>query len=134
MGNLDAQNTSPSASRLVVVVDDDPSIVEGLALVLEGWGYDVLTARSLDELAGGLPAATSKPALVLADHFLPGGTGADAVEMVRRHSGDSVPAIILTGDTTPERQAEATAAGYRLMHKPVLPAPLRTAIEELIRG
>lgn len=134
MGQQDTQNTSQSATPLVVVVDDDPSIVEGLALVLEGWGYDVLTARSLDELASGLPAATAKPALVLADHFLPGGTGADAVAMVRRHCGATVPAIILTGDTTPERQAEATAAGYRLMHKPVLPAPLRTAIEELIRG
>lgn len=134
MGHQDAQNTSQPASPLVVVVDDDPSIVEGLALVLEGWGYDVLTARSLDELAAGLPATTARPALVLADHFLPGGTGADAVEMVRRHSAANVPAIILTGDTTPERQAEATAAGYRLMHKPVLPAPLRTAIEELIRG
>ncbi|HEY0838387.1 MAG TPA: response regulator [Azospirillum sp.] len=134
MGHQDAQTPPLSANPLVVVVDDDPSIVDGLALVLEGWGYDVLTARSLEELAAGLKTQAAVPALVLADHFLPGGTGADAVEMVRRHCGATVPAIILTGDTTPERQAEATAAGYRLMHKPVLPAPLRTAIDELIRG
>jgi len=123
------------ASRLIVVVDDDRSIVEGLALLLEGWGYDVLTALSLDELTQNLPKATGRPGLVLADHFLPaGGTGAQAVEMVRKHVGAPVPALILTGDTTPERQAEAAALGCRLLHKPVQIAPLKDMVDGLMKG
>ena len=122
-------------SRLIVVVDDDPSIVEGLVLLLEGWGYDVLTALSLEELARRLPQAAGRPGLVLTDHFLPaGGTGAQAVDLVRRHVGLPVPAIILTGDTTPERQAEAAALGCRLLHKPVQIAPLKSAVDGVMAG
>ncbi|WP_209772120.1 response regulator [Azospirillum rugosum] len=125
----------PGASRLIVVVDDDRSIVEGLALLLEGWGYEVLTALSLAELAQRLPQATGRPGLVLADHFLPaGGTGAQAVEMVRNHVGAPVPALILTGDTTPERQAEAAALGCRLLHKPVQIGPLKEMVDGLMTG
>lgn len=122
-------------SRLIVVVDDDRSIVEGLGLLLEGWGYEVLAALSLDELARNLPTATGRPGLVLADHFLPaGGTGAQAVEMVRKHVGAPVPALILTGDTTPERQAEAAALGCRLLHKPVQIGPLKDTVDSLMAG
>ncbi|WP_029010939.1 response regulator [Azospirillum halopraeferens] len=122
-----------AAGRLIVVVDDDPSIVEGLGMILETWGYDVLTAQSAEELSGSLGTLTEPPALVLADHFLPGGhTGADVVAMVRRHCNATVPAIVLTGDTTPERRAEADAAGCRLLHKPVLPNALKAAVEDLI--
>ena len=123
------------ASRLVIVVDDDRSIVEGLALLLEAWGYDVLTALSLSELAQRLPQAPGRPGLVLADHFLPaGGTGAQAVEMVRAHVGGPVPALILTGDTMPERQAEAAALGCRLLHKPVQIGPLKDMVDTLMSG
>lgn len=123
------------ASRLVIVVDDDRSIVEGLALLLEAWGYDVLTALSLNELAQRLPQAPGRPGLVLADHFLPaGGTGAQAVEMVRAHVGAPVPALILTGDTMPERQAEAAALGCRLLHKPVQIGPLKDMVDTLMSG
>jgi len=126
---------SDAQSRLIVVVDDDPSIVEGLAMVLEAWDFEVLTALTVDELGRRLPGLSGQPGLVLADHFLPGNrTGAEAVELVRAHTGRPVPAIILTGDTTPERQAEAAAAGYRLLHKPVQVPALRAAVEELFKS
>ena len=126
---------SEAQSRLIVVVDDDPAIAEGLAMVLEAWDFEVLTALTVDDLARRLPELSGSPGLVLADHFLPGNrTGAEAVELVRGHVGRPVPAIILTGDTTPERQAEAAAAGYRLLHKPVQVPALRAAVEELFRN
>ena len=126
---------SSAQGRLIVVVDDDPSIVEGLGMVLEAWDFQVLTALTVDDLRGRLSTLTASPGLVLADHFLPGTrTGAEAVELVRTHCGRPVPAIILTGDTTPERQAEAASAGYRLLHKPVQMPALRAAVEELFKN
>lgn len=122
-------------SPLVVVVDDDASIVEGLSILLESWGYSVLRSLTLNELAKRLTGATGQAGLVIADHFLPaGGTGLQAVEMVRRHAGTEVPAIILTGDTAPDRRAEAEAMRCRLLHKPVQVGPLRDAVDSLIRG
>jgi CheY-like chemotaxis protein len=138
-GGDDAENSgsdgsASNTSRLIIVVDDDPFIVEGLALLLEGWGYTVLTALSIEELSRRLPEVKGPPGLILADHFLPqGGSGAQAVELVRRHTGAPVPAIILTGDTAPERQAEAAALGCGLLHKPVQVAPLRAAVDALMR-
>ncbi|MBP2232355.1 CheY-like chemotaxis protein [Azospirillum agricola] len=119
---------------MVVVVDDDRAIVEGLSLLLDGWGYEVLAALSFDALEHALPGLHRPPGLIIADHFLPAGrTGAEAVERLREFTGIQVPAIILTGDTTPERQDEARQHRCTLLHKPVQVAPLRDAVERLAR-
>lgn len=119
---------------LIVVVDDDRSIVEGLSLLLDSWGYEVVTALSLAALEQALPGLPRAPSLIIADHFLPAGrTGAEAVERLRAFAGQPVSAIILTGDTTPERQEDAKALGCLLLHKPVQVAPLREAVETLTR-
>ncbi len=54
------------------------------------------------------------------------------MERLRQFAGHPVPAIILTGDTTQERQHEARSLGCLLLHKPVQVAPLRAAVERLI--
>lgn len=123
-----------TAAVLIVVVDDEPSILEGLELLLDGWGYGVLTALGLAQLRERLPALSAVPRLVLADHQLSTDeTGAQVVELVRAHAGSAIPAIMLTGDTTPEREAEALALGCQLLHKPVQVAALREAVEALLR-
>jgi two-component system, sensor histidine kinase len=38
--------------------------------------------------------------------------------------GNDVPAIIISGDTAPERLREAHSSGFHLLHKPVRPAKL----------
>lgn len=130
----DRRATATGETPLIVVVDDDASIVEGLCILLESWGFSVLRSLTLDELGKRLPNAAGRAGLVIADHFLPaGGTGLEAVEMVRRHAGTEVPAIILTGDTTPERRAEAEAMHCRLLHKPIQVGPLREAVESLVQ-
>ncbi len=134
-GNDGTMNEDPGRTALpplIVVVDDDRSIVEGLALLLDGWGYEVVTALNLAALQERLPTLNRAPGLIVADHFLPAGrTGAEAVELLRQFAGQPIPAIILTGDTTPERQDEAQSLGCLLLHKPVQVAPLREAVEQL---
>lgn len=121
-----------TAKPLIIVVDDDRAIVEGLALLLDGWGYEVVTALNFAALEQSLPSLHRVPNLIIADHFLPANrTGAEAVERLRQFAGAHVPAIILTGDTTPERRDEAQLLDCRLLHKPVQVAPLRSAVEGL---
>ena len=107
-----SQATKPESIRpLILVVDDDRSIVEGLAILLDGWGYEVvkaLSAAALEAQLGGLGRA---PNLIIADHYLPAGrTGREVVERVRAETGQQIPAIILTGDSTPERRDEGSMA------------------------
>jgi PAS domain S-box-containing protein len=116
----------------ILVVDDDAMIRQGMAQILEDWGYEVLLAADANEAVGQVSENGRCPNAILADYRLPGGrTGIDAAREVHRACGREIPAIIITGDTAPDRIAEAKASGFRLMHKPVQPDHLRRMIEAL---
>ena len=114
------------AKGRVLVIDDEAIILMGLKAILEGWGYDVLTAKSGDQALERLRADGRCPQIVLADYQLQQGrTGPEAVVAVQTMMGRTVPGIILTGDTSTERQEEAERRGFRILHKPVFPNDLR---------
>ena len=70
------------------------------------------------------------PDLIIADYQLRDGeVGPEVVAAVRRHFGRDIPAILVTGSATPERQEEAKDLGHHLLLKPVMPAKLRTLIQ-----
>lgn len=56
------------------------------------------------------------------------------IEILRRHSGKDAPAVVITGDTAPDRLREAQASGYPLLHKPVQPTKLRQTLRNLAVG
>ena len=119
---------------LVLVVDDEALVRMGMQAMIEGWGYGVLTAGSLAEALHVL-GDEHRPEVILADYRLRGGeTGVDVIRAVHAQLGARVPAAIVTGDTAPERLAEAQAGGYRLLHKPVAAAELRKAVADLLES
>lgn len=124
------------ASAAIVVIDDEPDVLDSTRLLLESWGHTVLSGTSADDVVARLAELGREPDLVLADYRLRNGdTGGQAVARVESQLEGRVPAIILTGDTAPERLQQAKALGYGLLHKPVQPEALRTAIDEaLARG
>ncbi len=119
----------------IMVLDDEPAILDGLTMVLEGWDCEVLAFDSLDSLQEGLDSGglDAPPDVVVADYRLGDGvTGVDAVARIRDHFDAPVPALLLTGDTAPQRLREADASGLPLLHKPVKPEVLRAAIADLL--
>ncbi|MBI5164094.1 MAG: PAS domain S-box protein, partial [Magnetospirillum sp.] len=117
----------------VVLIDDDPTVLRGLTLVLKGWGYDVLAAASEEEAMVKLAGTRNRPSLILADYRLrEGHTGTEAVAHIRDHFHFDIPSIIITGDTAPERLREAEASGLAILHKPIRPPVLREALRESI--
>jgi CheY-like chemotaxis protein/anti-sigma regulatory factor (Ser/Thr protein kinase) len=133
-----APTPSPAGNELagacLVVIDDDPSILEGMRSLLEPWGCRVLTASSAVE-ASQVLASARPPDAILADYQLAdGGTGVRAVAAVRAAMGREIPAVLITGDTAPDRIQEARAAGLLLLTKPVAPVRLRAALVHLLRG
>jgi CheY-like chemotaxis protein len=75
------------------------------------------------------------PDVIVADYRLGDlETGVEAVTLVRGHFNHPVPALLLTGDTAPQRLREADASGLPLLHKPVKPEILRGAIADLLAG
>ncbi len=61
-------------------------------------------------------------------------SGLEAVAVLQKNLRRYVPTLIITGDTDPEHLREAEASGYPLLHKPVQPAKLRSAVRHLIRA
>ena len=69
------------------------------------------------------------PRLIISDYRLRGEeTGHKVIERLRHEYNEDIPAILITGDTAPERLREAAAGGHALLHKPVQPQQLRQAM------
>ncbi len=110
----------PSADGLVLVVDDEALVLHGLQQMLESLGWRVLAASSGEEAVQLVSAAKRTPDVIVADYRLRGNeTGVKVIHQVCGARAASVPAIVLTGDTGPERIAECRRSGFHLLHKPV---------------
>ncbi len=125
--------SAPPAGGLVLVLDDDPEIGLAMRLLLSGWGFEVLTACSLAELLKQVADVRTCPVALISDYGL--GTpenGLQAIVTLREEFNAEIPAILITGNTTPERLRETAAAGHQLLHKPVAPDRLRQALTTLL--
>ena len=115
----------------VLVIDDEQDVRTAMTILLEDWGYTVITAGSLDE---ALARTDRAPDVIIADYRLRDEhTGADAIRGVASHFGREVPALIVTGDTDPTRIGQAKQSGYAFLHKPVAPAKLRAFLRMAVR-
>ncbi|NUB05104.1 response regulator [Azospirillum sp. Vi22] len=114
--------------RRVLVIDDDPVVLDSIRQYLERHRFDVFAAADR-EAALMLILPQRPPHLVIADYRLVGEeTGADVIRYLRTAFGIAVPGIILTGDTSPERIREASRSGFSLLHKPITPQDLAVAV------
>jgi signal transduction histidine kinase/CheY-like chemotaxis protein len=121
------------ARGLIVVVDDEQAIRQATASLLTGWGFHVVAAASGDEAVARLSAGSAPPDLIICDYRLRGEeNGLGAIERLRSEYNQSIPAMLITGDTAPDRLAEAQASGLLLLHKPVSNSKLRAAIVNLV--
>jgi len=121
------------APGLVLVIDDDADIRMGMRALLAAWGHEVIDAASLEELLPRLARVREAPQLIISDHRLRGeATGGGVVERLRQEFNDDTPAIIVTGDTAPERLREVAASGHLLLHKPVSPERLREGLAQVL--
>ncbi|NUB07230.1 response regulator [Azospirillum sp. Vi22] len=116
------------AGARVLVVEDDPIVRDGLCAMIRQWGHEVFPAASFGEAVEALRRHPD-PDVIVADYRLgEGHTGTETIREVRRRSKRPIPGILVTGDTAPERLAEAEAGKFSILHKPVLADDLRRAI------
>lgn len=111
----------------VLVIDDDAAVREGMTHLLEDWNCEY---RVVEGIAEALNAVTLwQPQLIISDYRLrESQTGAQAIKRIREVTGEVAPALLITGDTAPERLREAHESGIPLLHKPVSPYQLYRTI------
>ena len=118
--------------RMIVVVEDEPAVREGLEVLLKGWGATIAAFESLaacKEWALQAQQQGQQPDLAIVDYRLDhSNTGIDALVALREQFGESLPAIMVTGSTTASLDAEAHKHDFHLLIKPVVPNKLRAMI------
>jgi DNA-binding response OmpR family regulator len=111
---------TPSTTRTILIVDDDPSVAETFARMLKLEGFTVATALSAElglELAGNV-----RPDAIILDMRMPITNGIQFLRMVRSMPDIvGIPVAIVTGDYfLPESiQLEIKTLGAQLKFKPM---------------
>lgn len=125
----------PAGEGHIVLIEDDEQVLAGLKSLLEAKGYTILAVHEGNRafLADSFAAMQRMPDLIIADYRLESQiTGSEAIQTVREIMGHAIPAIIITGDTAPERLREAKKSGFPILHKPVRPEALIAAVRQAL--
>ncbi len=101
------QQKTDSGTKRILVVDDDPEIVESIRMALQARGYEVLIAR--DGNQGLAMAERENPDLVILDMMMPKRSGFLVLERLRRdQQGDKLlPVIMITANEGSRHKAYA---------------------------
>ena len=134
-------NISPPAStrfgaarmnslRTVLIIDDDPNIRETLQIVLEGRGYQVLSATNGE--AGIAKALKERPHLIIVDMMMPKASGFVVTERLKQQHQLSIPIIMLTANESDHQRAYAEFLGVdAYLNKPVPTQELSVVLQQL---
>ncbi len=142
-GSLDSLETTSSRPERqtetnlnglsILVIDDESDVREGMGTLLEQYHCEVVCVESADLALTHIIDNEWVPDLIIADYRLKDDNKGDmAIKLVREEVNEDVPAVIITGDTSPSRLREATSSGFSLMHKPVMANVLMDNISKLI--
>jgi two-component system, OmpR family, response regulator MprA len=103
----------------VLVVDDDPDMLEATLLVLEEAGYETRSARNGEQALAAV--AARMPALVLLDMLMPVMDGWRCARELRARYGRRVPIVVLTA------AEHVRSRGEEIEADDVLPKPFGVA-------
>jgi two-component system, sensor histidine kinase len=127
-------SSSPAfGGALIAVIDDDLNVVEGMRAWLAQSGAVVVGAGSGEDMLTALGEHGRYPDLIVADYRLGGGAlGTDAVALLRHELGLHIPAMLISGDSSPEAISAMREASLHVLLKPVLPQELHLLVDRLL--
>jgi CheY-like chemotaxis protein len=125
------------STKLVVVVDNDARVLEGIGGLLRNWGCRVVTAATPEAALAEVKRVghQARPDRIIADYHL-------AERAIRDHRNCKTPRGLRGGpgicdeaDTAPERLRESRESGsHYLLHKPLRPITLRAMVNRLLKS
>jgi DNA-binding response OmpR family regulator len=118
---------------LILVVEDDPSVQNLLTILLEGEGYEVITAR--DGLEGLVKVELQHPSLMLLDLMMPNVSGERVLEEIKSDPRlSSVPILVVSGRHDVHEAFDDVLGRDNVFTKPLEPGRLLGRIAELLGG
>lgn len=118
----------PTASKRVLLVEDDAATRKGYGAYLTNCGFDVIEAENGHQ--GLLVASTSRPHVIVLDLGLPDIDGWEVARQLKKDPQTAtIPIVALTGSDLPHERVSAMRAGCdRHLAKPCEPGQLLAAI------
>jgi CheY-like chemotaxis protein len=132
-GPLAAAPGADLHGKRVLLLDDEVAVLDAMSSLLERWGCEVTTTAAPEEAEAALASSSAPPDMLIVDYRLRRhASGIETIGRLHQVAGHRIPALVITGDTAPDRLREAQESGYPLLHKPVKPAELRAVMRQLI--
>jgi Na+/proline symporter/signal transduction histidine kinase len=122
------REVSPLSDMIVLCVDNEPKILDGMESLLGGWGCTVLKAPDLPTAINMTQEASAAPHGLLVDYHLDHGDGISAIIALRQHCARELPAILITADRSTIVREQGRAHNIQVLHKPLKPAALRALL------
>ena len=115
----------------VVCIDNEPTILEGMRILLEGWGCTVITSSDEHAVIAECKRTGQVPDALIADYHLDKGHGLSAIRAVRKATNPTLKSILLTADRTTELRDKASKIQVPIFNKPLKPAALRAWLSQI---
>ncbi|MCG6968869.1 MAG: hybrid sensor histidine kinase/response regulator [Gammaproteobacteria bacterium] len=117
----------------VLLVEDDELILTTMRDLLGKWGCNVFAASSFDTAMSHLGSLINRLDLIIADYRLRNNTtGIQVIDKLESALNRKIPAIVVTGDTSPQILQTILQRGRYVLHKPVAPQKLRQFVNEVL--
>ena len=117
--------------KTILLVDDDPEIIESMRTVLENRGYRILVAR--DGNSGLTVAERENPDLLVLDMMMPRKSGFLVLEKLKGRPGGLIPTIMITANEGSRHRAYAEFLGVKdYIRKPFAMEKLVRSIDKLL--
>ena len=115
------------------VLDNDAAICAGMRTLLEGWGCNVITALSEEDLAAQVDNFHAQADLLIADYHLDNDVnGVDVVQRINARRSSPLPVLLITANYSNALKLQVRELGHVILHKPVKPMKLKTAMSHLL--
>lgn len=117
----------------ILIIEDDPTVRDSLALYLKDEGYRIATAADANAALEIVARGTVYPDLIIADYNLPNRlNGLEAVVKLGEVLKRDMPVIILTGDISTQTLRDIAQSGRLQLTKPVKLEVLMDTVNRLL--
>ncbi|WP_424629148.1 NahK/ErcS family hybrid sensor histidine kinase/response regulator [Bradyrhizobium sp. SYSU BS000235] len=121
---------TPMSGTLIVCIENDRAILDGMRTLLTGWDAKVIAAVDPASAADAIAASGQRVTGLLVDYHLDRGNGIAAIRDIRQKFGQSIPAILITADRSPHVRDAAREDSIVVLNKPLKPAALRALLAQ----
>jgi len=133
--NDDDQLPATASAHKLLVIEDDPIVLDAMTNMLQGFNCDVYPAYNIEESVEIIKELEELPDAMIVDYQLADGvTGNQAIAAVNSAAQTSIPAIVVTGNTHSSIVRRAGESAFRVLNKPVSPDTLIKTINSAVES